>query len=391
MQNNAVQAIQAVLQGGTAFCKFFSANDTGETGGHQSGIYISKPSVPILFETPGTRGENKDKWVEITWQNDFRTNTRFVYYGQGTRNEYRITNFGRDFPFLTPDYTGALFVLVKETEENYLGFVLNQEDEIDQFLDAFGLSPAETNRLIDSQIIRPESHEAVEFERYISSLQENFPSSEEMAAAARHIQDTVYDHSELIVSDPDKKLLDWTDLEYKLFKALEYNRYADLITQGFTSVDDFIMTANQVLNRRKSRAGKSLEHHLAAIFAGNSLQFQEQAVTEGRKKPDFLFPSQDAYHDGNFPLEQLISLAAKTTCKDRWRQVINEADRLRDRPKFLCTLQQGISTAQLDEMQEEQVILVVPRPYIATYPRDRQDRIWTLDKFVSYVREIEGR
>ena len=26
---------------------------------------------------------------------------RFIYYGQGTRNEYRITNFGRDFPFLT--------------------------------------------------------------------------------------------------------------------------------------------------------------------------------------------------------------------------------------------------------------------------------------------------
>ncbi len=390
MQNNAVQAIQAVLQGGTAFCKFFSANDTGETGGHQSGIYISKPSVPILFETPGTRGENKDKWVEIKWQNDFKTNTRFVYYGKGTRNEYRITNFGRDFPFLTPDYTGALFVLVKETEENYLGFVLNREDEIDQFLDAFGLSPAETNRLIDSHIIRPESHEAVEFERYISSLQVAFPSSEEMAAAARHIQDTVYDHSELIVSDPDKKLLDWTDLEYKLFKALEYDRYADLITRGFTSVDDFIMTANQVLNRRKSRAGKSLEHHLAAIFAGNSLQFQKQAVTEGRKKPDFLFPSQDAYHDGSFPLEQLISLAAKTTCKDRWRQVINEADRLRDRPKYLCTLQQGISTAQLDEMQEEQVILVVPRPYITTYPRDRQDRIWTLDRFVRFAREIEG-
>ena len=89
-------------------------------------------------------------------------------------------------------------------------------------------------------------------------------------------------------------------------------------------------------------------------------------------------------------MEQLISLAAKTTCKDRWRQVINEADRLRGRPKYLCTLQQGISTAQLDEMQKEQVILVVPRPFIAKYPKERQDRIWTLEQFVRFAREVEG-
>ena len=85
----------------------------------------------------------------------------------------------------------------------------------------------------------------------------------------------------------------------------------------------------------------------------------------------------------------LISLAAKTTCKDRWRQVITEADRLRDKPKYLCTLQQGISPAQMDEMQAENVVLVVPKPYITTYPRDRQDRIWTLSKFLGYVREVE--
>lgn len=68
---------------------------------------------------------------------------------------------------------------------------------------------------------------------------------------------------------------------------------------------------------------------------------------------------------------------------------MNEADRLRDKPKYLCTLQQGISGAQMDEMQTENVILVVPRPYIRTYPADRQDRIWTLTKFVQYLKSIE--
>ena len=71
--------------------------------------------------------------------------------------------------------------------------------------------------------------------------------------------------------------------------------------------------------------------------------------------------------------------------------MLNEADRLRDRPKYLCTLQQGISGAQMDEMQTENVILVVPRPYINTYPKDRRDRIWTVSRFVEYVKMIEGK
>lgn len=389
MDNYVTDAIQSALRGTKVFCKFLSANDTGDTGGHQAGIYISKPSIPILFDAPGTKGQNMDKWVKIRWMDGTETKSRFIYYGQGTRNEYRITNFGRGFPYLRPDYTGALFVFVQNSTEDYQAFILNTDDEINQFLDAFGLSATETNRLIDVHEVNPEVREHAEIEQFISSLEVDFPTSEIMSDAARKIQDTVYNHTEFIVSNPDCKLIEWTDVEYRLFRALEYARYGDMITNGFSSVEDFIATANQVLNRRKSRAGKSLEHHLSAIFSGNGLHFEEQVVTEGNKKPDFLFPSQKAYRTKAFPTEKLISLAAKTTCKDRWRQVLNEADRLRDRPKYLCTLQQGISTAQLDEMDAEQVILVVPEPYIASYPKDRQDRIWTLRKFVAFIKEIE--
>ena len=75
-------AINSVLCGQQAFCKFLSANDTGKTGGHQAGIYISKPSVPVLFNEAGIKGENKDKWVKIKWQNSFETDSRFIYYGK---------------------------------------------------------------------------------------------------------------------------------------------------------------------------------------------------------------------------------------------------------------------------------------------------------------------
>ena len=194
----------------------------------------------------------------------------------------------------------------------------------------------------------------------------------------------------LLLEEMQYILIKWTDQEYTLFRALEQARYGSIVAAGFASVDDFVVMANQVLNRRKSRAGKSLEHHLAAIFDENKIQYTAQAVTEGNKKPDFLFPSEEAYHDLTFSIEKLCTLAAKTTCKDRWRQILNEADRLRDENKYLCTMQQGISAAQMDEMQAEKVVLVVPKAYHTAFPKEKRERIWTLGKFVGYVKEMEG-
>ena len=391
--NDALQmAINSVSYGKKAFCKFLSANDTGETGGHQAGIYISKPAIPILFDKPCERGYNCERWVKIHWFNYKDTDTRFIYYGSKTRNEYRITNFGKGFPFLKPEYTGALFVLVqsKESDEDYEAFVLNTEDDINQFLENFNMAPTETNNLITTGNVDLDLQEKKEIYSFISYLKAEFPSSEIMSSKARDIQNIVYNHLEYIISNPDQKLLDWTSMEYKLFRALEHVRYGEAIRNGFENVEDFITLANQVLNRRKSRAGKSLEHHLSAIFDGNAVSYTAQAVTEGRKKPDFIFPSEAAYHDTSFSVEKIISLAAKTTCKDRWRQVLNEADRLRDKNKFLCTMQQGITSAQMDEMQSKKVILLVPKPYIKTYPRDKQDRIWTIKRFIEYVKEKEA-
>ena len=392
MDDALQMAIKSVSYGKKAFCKFLSANDTGETGGHQAGIYISKPAIPILFDKPCERGYNCERWVKIHWFNYKDTDTRFIYYGSKTRNEYRITNFGKGFPFLKPEYTGALFVLVqsKESDEDYEAFVLNTEDDINQFLENFNMAPTETNNLITTGNVDLDLQEKKEIYSFISYLKADFPSSEIMSSKARDIQNIVYNHLEYIISNPDQKLLDWTSMEYKLFRALEHVRYGEAIRNGFENVEDFITLANQVLNRRKSRAGKSLEHHLSAIFDGNAVSYTAQAVTEGRKKPDFIFPSEAAYHDTSFSVEKIISLAAKTTCKDRWRQVLNEADRLRDKNKFLCTMQQGITSAQMDEMQSEKVILVVPKPYIKTYPRDKQDRIWTIKRFIEYVKEKES-
>lgn len=389
MENIASKVIADTANSEKIFCKFLSANDTGETGGHQGGIYIPKNSVPLIFDTPGIKGQNKEEFNKIKWQDDFETDAHFKYYGQGTRNEYRITGFGRNFPFLKPDYTGSLVVILKQKDLSYKGYVLETEEEIEYFLDYFGITPTETNCLLNTDLPSLDEKENLAIQEFIKTLTTDFPSSEQMSLAAQKIQNFVFDHEENIQLRPDDKLLDWTEVEYRLFRAIEHERYGVLIKNGFSDVEKFIELANQVLNRRKSRAGKSLEHHLSSLFTGNSITFTPQAVTEGNKKPDFIFPSVESYHDASFPVDKLASLAAKTTCKDRWRQVLNEADRLRSKNKFLCTLQQGISSAQLEEMKSEKVVLVVPEKYIKTYPEKYQNDIWTVKKFIEYIKEIE--
>lgn len=386
MANEVVgQALRSVFESRQAYCKFLSANDSGETSGHQCGILVSKAARPILFDHPVEEESILRRTVEIQWQNDVRTQSSLIYYR--SKNELRITRFGRGFPFLIPEQTGALFVLTRQDEDQYSAFFLETDDDIEQFLGAVGLSTAETNRLIDPNTVLPEVRERRAIQDYAQSLNGEFPSSEIVSAQAREIQNRIHDHLEYIQIRPDKKLIDWTKTEYALFRAIEQTHYDNALSNGFTSVEAFVSLANEVLNRRKSRAGKSLEHHLAALFDGNHLRYTAQAKTEGNKRPDFLFPSIAAYQDHSFPTDKLFTLAAKTTCKDRWRQVLNETNRLRGRPLYLCTLQQGISVAQLDEMKAENVTLVVPEPYFSAYPASKRSELWTLRKFIDFAKE----
>lgn len=371
-----------------AFCKFLSANDTGLTGGHQCGIYVPKPSWSILFDEKGVKGENKERLVKINWAGVMETESKFAYYGTRTRNEYRITRFGRGFDLLRENNTGALVVIVKLAAEDYEGWVLETEDDIDEFLAYFGLSPADTGHLIGAPVLSDEQmgqQKLAKMDAFVNSLKGDFPKAYDMSAAARQIYNDVFDHMENIVENPDHELLEWTNMEYDLFQRIEEVQYGGVIRGGFASMQDFIDTANSVLNRRKSRAGKSLEYHLEAIFQGNNLSYESQVITEERKRPDFIFPSGGAYHNTAYPSDKIVVLGAKTTCKDRWRQVINEADRVTT--KYLCTLQQGISPQQLSEMESENVVLVVPEKYITSYPKEHREKIFSLAKFIQFVRE----
>jgi type II restriction enzyme len=68
MDNAANRAVRAVRDGRLAYCKFLTANDTGDTGAHQAGIHIAKNAFAILFDAPGVKGSINDSRVEVRWQ-----------------------------------------------------------------------------------------------------------------------------------------------------------------------------------------------------------------------------------------------------------------------------------------------------------------------------------
>lgn len=379
-------AIQSVQQSKAAWCRFITGNDTGKTGSHQYGFYIPKGASRLIFDQPGKKGENKDKFVQIKWQNDFTTDSRIIYYGKGTRNEYRITRFGSNFPFLQDDNVGDLLIFAILTEDDYEAYVLSSDEDIDEFFATFNLAPGETNQLIDvAGIVKPDVKIAQLLQEFAKGY-DSFPDTRQMALGARDCYNGAYKvDANALRSKPDEILLHWLDTEYDLFKCMEEKVYADVISKPFQSLDAFVKMANEVLNRRKSRAGKSLEHHLACIFTHNELVFEEQAITEDNKKPDFLFPNAECYHNLLFPADDLVVLGAKTTCKDRWRQVLTEADRIDE--KYLFTLQQGISKNQLKEMHDSHLTLVVPQDYIKSFPKEYQGEISNLSGFISMVRK----
>ena len=179
---------------------------------------------------------------------------------------------------------------------------------------------------------------------------------------------------------PDEVLMVWMNIEETAFRALERYLISERLKAGFNGldgvdVDGFIAFSLGVQNRRKSRAGYALENHLEALFNSYGILHARTAVTENKNKPDFLFPGIAEYLDLGFSSTRLTMLAAKTSAKDRWRQILGEADRID--VKHLITLEPAISENQTNEMKARRVSLVLPKSIHDSYSESQ--RLWLLD------------
>jgi hypothetical protein len=191
------------------------------------------------------------------------------------------------------------------------------------------------------------------------------------------------------IDDPDDVLLTWLEREDKLFRTFEKYIISARLEDGFVindnvDVDSFISFSLSVQNRRKSRAGHSLENHIENLLKAKNISYTRNPITENRSRPDFIFPCIEAYRDENYPENNLTMLGVKSTCKDRWRQVLTEADRIGS--KHLLTLEAAISENQTEEMKDRNLQLVIPRKIQSSYTELQKNWLFTVNDFLQFVK-----
>lgn len=389
-------------EGSVWYLKRLSGNDTRANGSHQAGPYFPKHLLFELFPSLyDTSRQNPDLVLDAYLDSHSdHSQVRAVWYNNrlfgGTRDETRLTNWGgARSAILDPDSTGALTVFVftpprdgRRDMHVWLCGHATEEDLVEE-----RIAPVEPGSHVIWRPGEADIHRVLEATRGSGVSCRLTPS--EMPAgwltvfpSGMELVRKVCELTPAAGTAPDTRLIRRRDCEYELFQSVEEAIESGILGRGFSSVGDFLTHAQRILQRRKARSGRSLELQTREILLEEGFledrDFSHGPESDPGKKPDFLFPSERAYKDPAFPSARLYMLAAKTTCKDRWRQVLSEADRIP--VKHLLTLQEGVSEGQFAEMQSSGVRLVVPQPLIPKFPDAVQPHLLTLDDFMGTVR-----
>lgn len=378
------------------FYKRVARTELESTNNHQHELNAS--NMKRFFGKPEDSITGRIQWLYFSDSQLESEESDFTYYDSRkrhpSRSEWRLyykTNFISRFAS-----NGDLLIIARDTRGKLYGFIFDCDST--WFNSALTLFEISAGSLFE-ELVERAGLENVQLESRRKLLLEeagldlvtgysgreleddadmlfkrfgnSFPPTREMSSLARQLVSDTH--------NPDDDLVNWISREEELFRALEKRFLQEKIEIGFADVDEFANFALSFLNRRKSRMGHALQNHLEAVFDNSGLRYESQVVTEGKRKPDFIFPNGRSYRNPNFESELLTFLGAKSSLKDRWRQILNEAARIRT--KHLCTLQQTTSRDQLHEMEEESVILVVPEPLAYNY--SSCNNVITLGEFIT--------
>lgn len=233
--------------------------------------------------------------------------------------------------------------------------------------------------ILESLGIAVEVSEETYLDEMIDKFSGRFPTTREFSDFARKTLPDIHPQD-----GHDEVLMAWMEREEILFRTLEKHIIGERLVHGFDGdVNGFISFSLSVQNRRKSRAGLAFENHLETLFKECGIRYSRTPITEQKSKPDFIFPGEKEYHSKSFDALRLTMLGVKSSCKDRWRQVLVEADRIEN--KHLLTLEAAISKNQTDEMQSKKLQLVLPRSLHNTYSPDQQKWLMDVSGFIKLV------
>jgi hypothetical protein len=371
---------QHELNGVAALRELFGAN--GVKRGNLQWHYFADDQEPAEEDGDFTFYDARAKSASRTGRSEWR----FYYYGSFLAH----ANVG-DWLFLARGPKERLFALIFQHDSAWLraAQVLFGVQTSTSLFDAVRRETLDNQQLelLRRQILSELGFEVAlpvrptDEELMVGKYNRTFPTTKEMSAFART-------QVEVDFGRPDEALVRWLDREEELFRALENVIIRERLAKGFQTVDEFIQYSLSVQNRRKSRMGFALQNHLSEVFTRSGLRFTPQAHTEGRNCPDFIFPGEREYHDAAFNAALLVMLGVKSTSKDRWRQVLDEADRIPD--KHLCTLEAGISTNQTEAMRSRRLTLVVPAELHASYTVGQREKMLNVEGFIGFVRRKQG-
>ncbi|APO66150.1 restriction endonuclease type 2-like protein [Rhizobium gallicum] len=127
------------------------------------------------------------------------------------------------------------------------------------------------------------------------------------------------------------------------------------LVDEYPRVDALMLSAAQ---QRKSRAGYSYEHHIEAMLAGGAIPFEKQVIIEAKKRPDFILPSLKFMNSKKEAAATGLILSAKTTLRERWKQVEREMGG--HRRLFLTTVDENIAGNAIEDMASFGVHLIIP-------------------------------
>jgi hypothetical protein len=324
---------------------------------------------------------------DLTWY-DAREN-------HPTRSEYRL--YYKESPVTAKFREGDLMIIAQQSSGQFLNiFARSKSTAENQLKMLFGISEAtstiETQAIVDTHDVRldfvrnfiieklglldEKVTEADHLAEMLRLFPNGLPTTREFSKFARNVAASAK-------GDPDDLIMEWWNTETMLFKIYEKYQFISRASADQNDIDAFISLSLSMQNTRKSRAGSALENHIEELFAINHIAYSRTPTTENNSKPDFIFPSIESYRDLAFPEESLRMLAVKTSCKDRWRQVLPEAVRISH--KHLLTLEPAISQNQTDEMKSHNLTLVLPKGIHDSYNMAQRQELLTVNQFIELV------
>lgn len=380
------------------FVKKLARNDTSwadDSGKHQAGFYIPRTIREAGF-FPVLQADNPQKphifhaECAVLWPQTGEVTASHMRHFSNKGPEAHFTGLPKS---LFQDLTPASLILIGRLGRPLSGcfywiVVLDSASEEAELLETvldleagFHYGRFEPTRFEDvSRLARDETGELIErLQMAITNgnLPELIaryaviPEPASIAATARDewLRTNGFDALDpWVVPNPGDAIMEISrDIEFRHYRRHELRRRAaelvallvesgDLVTtvvKRFPEIDQIFLSASQ---QRKTRAGRSFEHHIAASLKAGRIRFVEQAVTGGRR-PDFVMPSLAVLRSSKRSYGDALVMAAKTTLRERWKQVTSE--RL-NCDVLLATVDDRVAPSSIREMAESGIRLVVP-------------------------------